>query len=265
MTKRGAVQELLVWPAFAIVLALGMLLPALFVLINEVSDPVEFEERFHSRNLALLIDAVQSVPPEINLNIKYPLPDAFHAEITPFRVDVFTSSLQESSHFFYSRIPYLNIVPSSVSSSFFISKDGSVITFQENPVPVSDSFCPDVSGIDVVRLGGSDESRRLSAFSDVFSFSDGDFSLGFDTDVEDGFIDLLVPGDRFSFSVACYLQNAFQHEFPDLIVRVVPVNVFYEAPHVQELLSGPGVVVSHPGLRGVESVVFGGLSEYGVF
>lgn len=266
MNKKGNVLDLLAHPTFVIVLALGFVLIGILTMINSSTDPVTFQKRFHSRNIGLLIDGIQSIPAEINLNLNYNLPLDLKVKVEPFKVVVYENNFDDGSSFYFSRNPSLAVVPTEseeLKGSFVIAKKGKYVLFSNEKQVLNTIVCPESSfSISKIRLDNSTESKNLIfSYENAFSLNEGNFFLGFKNSEKD--ITLQINENPNSALLACYLSNEMKEAYPNLNVSVVPVNFYYASDYVKNnLQESPGIVINHPSLN-IELDVIGGLRQYG--
>ena len=102
MNKRGDAQELVLSHTFVTVLALGVVLPMMLYYVYSVYEDTHFEKQYLAVNLALALDAVQSVNGNLDVIIApQKFTDKFSYLITKNKVEVFEKEDEPGSGRYY--------------------------------------------------------------------------------------------------------------------------------------------------------------------
>jgi len=107
--KRGSVTEFILTPTFTTALVLGLVLLSFLWFVNGISAKTSFERQFHSRDLAITIDAALSIPG--NVKITYPINGNFTFEINEKKV---ITKDEGENHYSYSKKKGTEFIPTII-------------------------------------------------------------------------------------------------------------------------------------------------------
>ena len=103
-SRKGSTEDLVLPPLFVIGIALGIVLLVLLHAIYSIGSSDEFEKRFVATDLALLIDSLYAVRPDVTLTIQYP-PVHYQGIISANTVTVFSKNKDDGKAFFFTEDP----------------------------------------------------------------------------------------------------------------------------------------------------------------
>lgn len=240
MNSRGQVIELLAPILFAVIIAFGMVFPILLVAINSATDEMAYQTDFHSKNLALLLESVQSVPRDLDLVLYYYIP-ALGLEVSPHAVTV---AGEAPRSFPFDMDPDIELERYAHSASDFVSvsRHGDVLSFVPGRSRLKDGvFCPDVS-IGSIQFTSSVLGERLAraGFGTLGPPFSADAIIGFKA-VDRG---VLVFVNEDSAGIGCLFMKNYLDFAPFSSINLVPVDPQYlPAGDPLRLLEDPGAIV----------------------
>lgn len=240
MNSRGQVIELLAPILFAVIIAFGIVFPTVLYAINSATDEMAFQMDFHSKNIALLLESVQSVPRDLSLVLYYYIP-VLGLEVSPHEVTVIGEGPRS---FPFNMDPGFELERYSHSASDFVSvfRHGDVLSFRPGRSDLQDGvFCPDVS-VDSVQFTSSVLGERLAraGFGTLGPPFSADAIIGFRA-VDRG---VLVFVNEDSKGIGCLFMKNYLALAPFSSINLVPVDPRYlPAGDPLRLLEEPGAIV----------------------
>ena len=218
MNKRGNILDLLLHPLFEAGVA-GLVLIAILVALNAAFDDDVYAARFHSANVALLLEAVQSVPRELNFHIFYPV-EGWNISIQPFEVHATGVDVDES--FPFSMNPDFTVGSYEGGDFLAISRSGRSLSISDySTFEFEDSvYCPRTNAsFNTVAIDSSSFSSRLIDYG-FFTTDDSPVAVGF-MSVPDG---VRIYMNEHASVLACYLMRSFVESNEPSSINAVPIN-----------------------------------------
>ncbi len=129
---KKAIVDIPLVPLFTLVLVIGLVLPAVIRATTEVGTPMDLAKQYYSADLALLIDSIYAVRPDVNLHYVYLTRKELSHDIQHSKVTIYEETPEDGRTFLYTqdvnvRQNTLSLSKGTTSVHFYKTRDALTI------------------------------------------------------------------------------------------------------------------------------------------